>query len=129
MFAKLIGVAPSTISSWLSRGSIDYDLLFAKCERLSAQWLLTGKGDMIETTSHPNTMGDSPSNEVVEYLQSQINAKDLTIREQAEEIGKLKERLKFFEEEKNIAMQSALCHQQSHAATESCTVDSASHSV
>lgn len=27
VFAKLIGVAPSTISSWLSRDTLDYDLL------------------------------------------------------------------------------------------------------
>ena len=36
VFAKMIGVAPSTISSWLSRDTIDYDLLFAKCEKLSS---------------------------------------------------------------------------------------------
>lgn len=48
VFAKLIGVAPSTISSWLSRDTMDYDLLFAKCERLSSEWLLTGQGDMMK---------------------------------------------------------------------------------
>lgn len=47
VFAKYIGVAPSTISSWLSRNTIDYDLLFAKCEGVSSRWLLTGEGDMI----------------------------------------------------------------------------------
>ena len=48
IFAKYIGVAPSTISSWLSRDTLDYDLLFAKCENLSPEWLLTGKGDMLK---------------------------------------------------------------------------------
>lgn len=48
VFAKLIGVAPSTISSWLSRDTMDYDLLFAKCERLSSEWLLTGQGNMMK---------------------------------------------------------------------------------
>lgn len=47
VFAKLIGVAPSTISSWLSRDTLDYDLLFAKCENISSEWLLTGRGEMI----------------------------------------------------------------------------------
>jgi phage repressor protein C with HTH and peptisase S24 domain len=47
VFAKLLGVAPSTISSWLSRSTLDYDLIFAKCEMISAHWLLTGEGDMI----------------------------------------------------------------------------------
>lgn len=53
VFAKYIGVAPSTISSWLSRDTMDYDLLFAKCKTLSPEWLLTGRGSMIkDTTTH-----------------------------------------------------------------------------
>ncbi len=51
VFAKYIGVAPSTISSWLSRDTMDYDLLFAKCETLSPEWLLTGHGSMIKDTN------------------------------------------------------------------------------
>lgn len=49
-FAKYIGVAPSTISTWLARDSFDYDLLFAKCEMISPDWLLTGKGDMLKSS-------------------------------------------------------------------------------
>lgn len=48
-FAKYIGVAPSTISTWLARDTFDYDLLFAKCENISAEWLLTGEGDMLKS--------------------------------------------------------------------------------
>ena len=47
VFANFLGVAPSTISSWLARNTIDYDLIFAKCENLSSDWLLTGEGDML----------------------------------------------------------------------------------
>lgn len=46
-FAKSLGVAPSTISSWLSRDTFDYELLFAKCENINSAWLLTGEGDML----------------------------------------------------------------------------------
>ena len=52
MFAKLLGVAPSTISSWLSRNVLDYDLIFAKCELLSAHWLITGEGDMLKSENN-----------------------------------------------------------------------------
>lgn len=48
VFAKWIGVAPSTISSWLSRDTLDYDLIFAKCENLSPEWLLSGQGSMLK---------------------------------------------------------------------------------
>lgn len=50
-FAKYIGVAPSTISTWLARDSFDYDLLFAKCENISPEWLFTGEGDMLKSTA------------------------------------------------------------------------------
>lgn len=48
LFAKQIGVAPSTISSWFARDTLDYDLLFAKCENISPEWLLTGRGEMLK---------------------------------------------------------------------------------
>lgn len=52
-FAKYIGVAPSTISTWLARDSFDYDLLFAKCEMISPEWLLTGNGSMLKSDEQP----------------------------------------------------------------------------
>lgn len=45
-FAQKLGVKPSTISTWISRKTFDVDLIFAKCEGVSAEWLLTGKGEM-----------------------------------------------------------------------------------
>ncbi len=48
-FANLLGVSPSTISTWKARNTIDYDLIFAKCENLSASWLLSGSGNMLKT--------------------------------------------------------------------------------
>ena len=59
VFAKYIGVAPSTISSWLARDTFDYELLFAKCEQISPDWLLTGKGDMLRST-HADTSERTP---------------------------------------------------------------------
>lgn len=47
-FAKRLGVSPSTISTWMSRNTIDYDLIFAKCKGVSPGWLLTGEGNMIK---------------------------------------------------------------------------------
>ena len=62
-FAKYIGVAPSTISTWLARDSFDYDLLFAKCENISPEWLFTGNGDMLKTTdeSEPTIAEQRPT--------------------------------------------------------------------
>lgn len=45
-FAKFLGVSPQTISAWISRNTLDYDLIFTKCVGLSPRWLLTGEGEM-----------------------------------------------------------------------------------
>lgn len=43
--AEFFGVKQNTISTWRSRNSINYDLIFAKCDNLNFNWLLTGKGE------------------------------------------------------------------------------------
>lgn len=72
-FAKLLGVAPSTVSTWLNRGTLDYDFIFSKCEIISPEWLLSGKGDMLKTkhTSQCN------SDETVPVFD--INNKDIQV--------------------------------------------------
>lgn len=119
VFAKFLGVAPSTISSWLTRDTFDYDLIFAKCENISPEWLLTGRGDMIKSdrtfpenhTSCPNpelgntiskdnnnnTIPPAISNFSADTLIRLITDKDETIRSMAEEIGRLKERMSLLE--------------------------------
>lgn len=47
-FANLLGITPQGLSTWIKRESFDIELVFAKCENISAQWLLTGNGDMFE---------------------------------------------------------------------------------
>lgn len=51
-FANLLGVTPQTISSWLKRNTFDTELIFAKCECISSDWLLSnGKGAMLKNES------------------------------------------------------------------------------
>lgn len=61
-FGRIIGVKPQTISSWISRNTLDQDLIYSKCVNLNPHWLLTGEGDMIKQDSpqiqqlhHPKT--------------------------------------------------------------------------
>lgn len=45
--ASMLGVNQSTISVWKMRNSIDYDLIFTKCNNndINLHWLLTGEGE------------------------------------------------------------------------------------
>ena len=47
-FANLLGITPQGLSTWIKRGSFDIELVFAKCEGISAQWLLSGQGSMLK---------------------------------------------------------------------------------
>jgi len=42
--ARFFDVAPSTVSNWYTRESIDYDLIFTKCKGINYDWLLKGVG-------------------------------------------------------------------------------------
>ena len=44
--AKVLGVKQPTISSWRKRNTIDYELIFTKCNNINFDWLLTGEGKM-----------------------------------------------------------------------------------
>lgn len=48
LFAKQIGVPAQNISAWIKRESFDLELIFSKCEGVSAEWLLSnGEGEML----------------------------------------------------------------------------------
>lgn len=47
-FANKLGISPQGLSSWVSRNTFDIELVYAKCENISAQWLLTGEGEMLD---------------------------------------------------------------------------------
>ena len=47
-FANMIGVPAQNVSAWLKRNSFDAELIFSKCEGVSAEWLLSnGEGEML----------------------------------------------------------------------------------
>lgn len=69
-FADKLGVKPQTISTWLDRDTFDINLIFAKCEDVSAEWLLTGEGSMIsEEEIKPMPIAtDAPSSDCLPLL-------------------------------------------------------------
>ncbi len=51
-FATKIGVSPQTLSKWLGRNTYDAEILFKHCEGISAEWLLSGMGEMLLTETN-----------------------------------------------------------------------------
>lgn len=47
-FAELIGISPQGLNNWFNRGSFDIELVYNKLESISADWLLSGEGNMLK---------------------------------------------------------------------------------
>lgn len=71
-FARRLGVSPQTISTWLSRDTFDIELIFAKCENISLDWLLTGKGNILREEPTPSQL-PSPSPSLEALIETNLN--------------------------------------------------------
>ncbi len=45
--AEALGVRQNTISTWKTRGSLDFPLIISKCDNIDLNWLFTGRGNMV----------------------------------------------------------------------------------
>ena len=55
-----LGVSPSVLSNWKKRNTIDWELLFSKCEKANLNWLIYGEG---QTTRNQTSTPDLASME------------------------------------------------------------------
>ena len=51
--SQKLGVSQTTLSNWKARNTIDYNILFTKCEGVNWNWLLFGTGPMILSGEKP----------------------------------------------------------------------------
>lgn len=77
-FASKLGLKPQSINNWIARNTFDADLIFSKCDGISAEWLLTGEGDMLinktETQREDSVTERSHIQELIQIIQNQAKA-------------------------------------------------------
>ena len=76
-FALMLGVTPQTINTWESRNTFDAELIYAKCECVSGDWLLTGEGSMLKTApppETPETTSEPQPNDIIIPLLNRLEA-------------------------------------------------------
>lgn len=96
-FAKRLGLTPQGVSTWLSRGTIDYELVYAKCEHLNAEWLLTGRGSMLrKDVPTPSEPVSAPSDAIAMRLMDKLDQKDAENKHLQSELLSAKEELAAF---------------------------------
>ena len=113
-FARLLGIAPQTITTWLMRDTFNNEIVYAKCIGISSDWLLTGKGQMVSsapgsinqnsgviikgdnknsTIDNRHYYSDSPDvlRAQIDMLDERIKEKDAQIKEKDAQINRLLE--------------------------------------
>lgn len=48
-FALKLGIPAQNISAWIKRDTFNAELIYEKCEGVSADWLLSGSGEMLRS--------------------------------------------------------------------------------
>lgn len=71
-FAQKLGIKPQTISSWMARNTFDIELIYAKCEQLDANWLLSGEGDMLRSVGAKKGSSPPGQSEIIQLLKEKI---------------------------------------------------------
>lgn len=87
-FAKALEVAPTVIENVVGsrQGKPSFEVIAKVCAlaNINAEWVVCGTGDKMKSNSQPNRDSADSSTIVPQFLE--------TIKSQAEEIGRLKER-------------------------------------
>lgn len=84
-YATFLGIAPQTLSSWYSRNTLDYDLVYSKCVDIDANWLLTGEGPMLKNEIRSDAL---PLASDPQVLYGRQNDEIKNLREQVKEYKK-----------------------------------------
>lgn len=88
-FAKKLGITAQCLYSWSSRNTLDYDIIFAKCEDLSAKWLLTGEGEMLESAPKKSSEDSKTISELLDRIE-RLSAENAVLKFQLNQIKEKK---------------------------------------
>lgn len=72
-FAAQVGIKAQLVSTWLSRGTYDAEVLYAGCNGVSGDWLLSGEGDMLKDKQNDMSGVNSKNDSEMEFYQQQIS--------------------------------------------------------
>lgn len=50
-FARFLGISSQAVSNWYARNTFDAELIYTKCVFVNADWLLSGRGEMLKATN------------------------------------------------------------------------------
>lgn len=97
--ARILDITPQAVSTWLLRNTFDQELIYAKCDGINPDWLLTGRGSMLkdEVMGEQAPISTLPAAEASVYY-TMYKEERAKAESQAEQIGALKQTVRQLEE-------------------------------
>lgn len=80
-FAEVLGINPNTISVWLARGTYDIELIYGKCVGVSAEYLITGEGEIMKSRRQADAAGYEAASVIIETQRELIETQRRLIEE------------------------------------------------
>ena len=65
-FAAKLGIPAQNINAWMKRNTFNAELIYSRCEGVSADWLLSGEGDMIRRQQNVDANSTNTNKEMIE---------------------------------------------------------------
>lgn len=65
-FAAKLGIPAQNISAWIKRNTFNAELIYRKCEGVSADWLLCGEGEMLRELHNVDSPCNSSDKELLD---------------------------------------------------------------
>ncbi|MFD0939949.1 helix-turn-helix domain-containing protein [Pedobacter boryungensis] len=87
--ARFLGLGTNTLANWYTRNTINYDLIFTKCDELNPNWIITGEGR--PTKAYTNTEENGASTVTEQEVKNQTEYNQLTEIERLHQIITLQE--------------------------------------
>ena len=92
-FAAQVGIKPQLVSTWLSRGTYDAEVLYAGCPEVSGDWLLSGEGEMLKDKQNDMKNSNPLTDSEREFYHEQINFLNGRLKElEGELLNQLREK-------------------------------------
>lgn len=100
--ARLLGVAPNTITNWYARGTFDIDVVYTNCVDIDFNWLFSGSKTIPakeKSVLPQNTKQDNTG--AAEAYYRMYKEKDEENKELLKENARLEERLRLAEKDRS----------------------------
>ena len=92
-FASRLGVKPQTINSWLLRNTFDIELVYNTFEDISADWLLSGEGEVVRSPNKTVGVVSETDKELLQLCKLLIG----NFQQRDELLAKLSSKVKYIE--------------------------------